>query len=193
MRRLCLALLLLLPAGPGLAGDSAVISASRFSDLPPGKAVNVQVYDDSDMNLRVREAFVQALQVRGVTVVAGAPLELMLDLTVQEGRLEITQPSLGRASSNVSDSRVELNVLSNTEDSVLGGRRSEPGTRVVREGIVSLNAQLNDPEARETLWQGDVRTEMDRRGLEGLAERMVEPLADSYGRNVANEEVRLAQ
>ncbi len=193
MRPLSLALVLLLVAGGARAGDSALVSTTLFRDLPPGTAVSVEVYDDSELNLRVRDDFVAALEARGVDIAEDAPLELMLDLQVREGRLEVTEPSLGRASSNVSDSRVELNVLSNREDSVLGGRRSDPGTRVVRESLVNLNAQLRDPGARELLWQGDASTAMDRRGLDGLAPRLVAPLADSYGRSVANAEVRLPQ
>ncbi len=173
--------MLLGSAGPGLAGDQARVLASRFYELPAGLPVSVDVYDDSALNLELRDTFVAALKARGVLVEPRAPLEVMLDLRVQEGKLERTEPSLGQARTDLGDSEIDVNVLSNREDSLLGGQRSEPGTRVIREGVVALVARLRDPEARELLWQGEAATAMDARGLEGLAPLLVAPLAASYG------------
>jgi hypothetical protein len=190
-----LALTLLLLPGTALASERATLSATLFRDLPAGATVGVGIYDDSEANLAVRDAFLAALEGQGVAVApAGeAVLELMLDVRVREGRLQTTSPTLGEARTNLGESEVEVNVLSNTRDSLLGGRRSDPGTRILREGLVNLNAQLRDPAAREILWQGDATTAMDARGVDGLALLLVDPLAEAYGRNAANETVSLAR
>ncbi|WP_119166422.1 hypothetical protein [Algihabitans albus] len=165
-------------------GGPSRLVATLFADAAPVLPVAVDVYDDSELNVQLRDDFIAALQTQGVTVDPTAPLQLMLDLQVRQGEMERTGPTLGRAETNLGDAQVDVNVLSNTEDSVLGGRRSETGVRILREGLVTLSAQLRDPGQSEVVWQGDASTAMDARGLEGLAPLLVAPLAESYGRNV---------
>ena len=167
-------------------GDAARITATLFAETAPVLPVSVDVYDDSELNLRLRDDFEAALKSRGVTVDPSAPLVLMLDLQVRQGQMERTGPTLGRAQTNLGEAQVDVNVLSNTEDSLLGGQRSQPGVRILREGLVSLSAQLRDSDQPEVLWQGDAYTAMDARGLEGLAPLLVTPLAESYGRTTDN-------
>jgi hypothetical protein len=192
--RLALGLSLSLFAGVGsaAAGQSATVDAQRLEAVPAGAAVAVEIYDDSELNLEVREAFVSALEARGVPVEAAARLRVMLDLQLREGRLEETAPSLGRSHSDTQETEVEVNVLSSSQDSLLGGQRSEPGTRVVREGVVSLEAQLRDRAGGPVLWTGRARTTDDARGFERLAPMLAAPLAEAYGETVGPYSVSLA-
>ena len=178
--------LLLASSAMAQQSDAARITATLFAETAPVLPVSVDVYDDSELNLRLRDDFEAALKSRGVTVDPSAPLVLMLDLQVRQGQIERTGPTLGRAETNLGEAQVDVNVLSNTEDSLLGGQRSQPGVRILREGLVSLSAQLRDSDQPEVLWQGDAYTVMDARGLEGLAPLLVAPLADSYGRTTDN-------
>ncbi|MGP1255269.1 MAG: hypothetical protein ACTS10_12705 [Kiloniellales bacterium] len=174
--------LLWVVAATAQANEQARVIATLFSDAPPMLPVSVDVYDDSELNLQLRDDVIAALKARGVTVDPAGALLLMLDLQVRQGQMERTDPSLGQAQTSRGGAQVDVNVLSNTEDSLLGGQRSEPGVRILREGLVTLSGQLRDQAENEVVWQGDASTSMDERGLEGLAPLLVDPLADSYGR-----------
>jgi hypothetical protein len=181
--------------GGGAAGS---VSSTLFHRLPEGFPVEVIGFDDSELNVGIRERFIEELSKAGYLTAEDAPLELSFETEVITGSLPSAKPSLGRigASSEAEagdrGSRtgvdVEINVWSNTQDSVLGGRKPESGGS---ETLYRLTAQLRDRDTGRVLWQGEAVCEMTTADRGRLARAMVPPLVGTYGQSVKGHAFRL--
>ena len=79
--------------------------------------------------------------------------------------------------------RLNLNVWSSSQDSLLGGRQT--GTAESRRAnLLHMNAVLRDRETGKILWQGDAYCEMLSADEARIASSMVVPLTANLGRSV---------
>ena len=170
------------------------VSTVLYKPLPEGFPVEVTTFDDSDLNLDIKARLTEALQKRGQLVAAGAPMELSFESEVMQGQLPESSSNLARITGgsnaetgNLGSStgvNVEVNVWSNTQDSVLGGRREgAKGDQT----MFHINAVLRDRTSGQVLWQGDAFSELVVQDHGRIARSMVEPLAGGFGKTITNQ------
>lgn len=132
---------------PGLA------YATLFMPIPVGTPINVRPWDNSAENQTVRESFTDALTQHGVHLAdKGTPLMLNFETRVESLAVPGNGPSLGEVQGRNYDSRIRMNLWSNSQDSVLAGRRSNDDSATTR---YVLRATLDNQDTGERLWQGE--------------------------------------
>ncbi len=199
-------------AMPGLSGASdrpqlaqspgdglGVVNSTRYENLDTSLPIKVLALDDTNHNLRLRDEMIVRLEGASYGLSDQADLELSFDTEVVQGHFESAQPSLGKleAGTNTGVGRrstdtgvdVEVNVWSSTQDSVLGGRKSAGGKRVVSQ--FRIFAILQDLRSGTRLWEGDVRAPLGQSDPERLSRSMIAPLIEALGRTVKHEPVEL--
>jgi len=164
------------------AGGPGQLHSTAFHVLPAGTAIAVRPLDDSPVNLDLRKVFIEALRARqrGLAADEGAVvLEFQSEIQgIKSGR----EPLYGRGVTTNRETRLRLNMWSNTEDSLLAGRA--PGSELRGSVRYVLRATLDDRRGGRRLWQGQAI--YDRPTADDLAtlKAMVSPLIDALGRSV---------
>jgi hypothetical protein len=134
-------------------GSPGLAYASLFTPIPAGTPINVRPWDNSAENQRVQESLTDALTQQGVALTGkGTPLTLNFETKVESLAVPGVGPSLGQVQGRNYDSRIRMNLWSNSEDSVLAGRRSNDDSATTR---YILRATLDDQTTGERLWQGE--------------------------------------
>jgi hypothetical protein len=155
-RLIAAGLMLGLAMAPARAQDAAqgALFASSFHALPAAPAIEVRPLDNSRENLALKPRFDAALQRRSISVQAGASLVLNFETEVQPMIRQGSLGTLGEARVTERDSQFRINLWSTTQDSVLQGRKGEPGHSAVR---YVITATLDDGRTGQRLWQGEAR------------------------------------
>lgn len=191
-----------LPAAEGQLAQASAgagrVNSTLYHQLPEGFPVEVIVFDDNELNVDIRDRFTEELAKAGHLSAVDAPLELSFETEVVTGSIATHKPSLGRIGGSSEEevgnrgSRsgvdVEINVWSNTQDSVLGGRKSESTSR---ETLYRLVAQLRDRATGRVLWRGEAVCTMVTSDQKRLARSMVPPLVGAYGASVKDQAFNL--
>lgn len=134
-------------------GSPGLAYASLFMPIPAGTPINVRPWDNSAENQRVQESLTDALTQRGVPLAGkGTPLTLNFETRVESLAVPGYGPSLGEVQGRNYDSRIRMNLWSNSQDSVLAGHRSNDDSATTR---YILRATLDDQKTGERLWQGE--------------------------------------
>lgn len=133
---------------PGLA------YATLFLPIPAGTAINVRPWDNSAENQSVKGSFQDALAQHGVRLADnGTPLLLNFETSVESLAVpSVGGPSLGEVQGRNYDSRIRMNLWSNSKDSLLAGRHSDDDSATTR---YVLRATLDNQDTGERLWQGE--------------------------------------
>lgn len=167
------------PAAPGF------LTTQAFKDAPAGETITVALYDDNDLNLRLKSEFETELKAREREVVeAKTGLLLLFDTEVIPTDQVPKGPSLGSARAGSTGVDVNVNVWSSTQDSVLGGRK-KPGA--LGTSVFHMNAVLRDQASGEVFWQGDAYHEMLTADTERIARSMVPLLVEKLGQTTTHE------
>jgi hypothetical protein len=177
----------------GGSGDEArgYAVARLCGTIPANQQVDVLVLDNSDVNLRIKDAFVAALSRQNVRLQAGAPLTMTLDIQpVREYRqgskrgdlFELRIGQADRDAGEQGDVNLRGNVWSSSRDSLVGGRTRGPSSLAVNQ--VRVTALLNSRVDGHCLWQAEAVHELEDRDLEEVAKQLVPVLADRYGKTV---------
>lgn len=183
-------------AGDGMA--PGMLTTQAFKKIPEGETITVTPYDDNDLNLQLKTEFETELAANDrVVAEAKTGLLLLFEAKVVPAEQAPRRPSLGsvRASAGQerdlareSEDNVEVeanvNVWSNTQDSVLGGRQE---AQDLGASVFHINAVLRNQANGEVLWQGDAYYELMNPDTERVARAMVPPLVDNLGSTTANE------
>ena len=193
-------LLAALPAGavaqqaPAAAGDdgagdvaAGMLTARAFHEPPPNPAVFVAPYDDSALNLKLKDDFENRLADKaGARIVpeASAAFLFLFESEVVPAEQLPRRPSLGSARLDKGGAEVNVNVWSSSQDSVLGGRQ-QPGA--VGSSVFHINAVLRDKNSGEVVWQGDAYYDLSGPETERVARALVAPLVDKMGQSVVRE------
>ena len=181
-------------AAPGLAQDANPAPgrsyASAFGPVPADLPVTVRPWDNSTANLRVKASFTEALSRHGIKLAEfGTPLLLNFETEVESLASPGTGPSLGQVQGRNWDSRVRMNLWSNSQDSVLAGKRTgEGGTATVR---FILRATLDDQRSGQRIWQSEASYTGAPSDEANAFVAMVPVMVEGFGQNVRVHTFRL--
>ncbi len=166
--------------GPG--GAPGVLTTTVYGELPAAVSVNVEPYDDSELNLQIKAAFDEELVRRNQASAPAGDFQFGFDTQILQGEFDGAGPSLGsfRARS-LTGVDFQLNIWSSTKDSVLGGRQKGADSKK-KMSVFHINAELRDGATGEVLWSGDAFCEMLGGDTLRIARSMVRPLIANLGR-----------
>jgi hypothetical protein len=168
-------------------------------DLPVPLKLDVEIMDNAERFLRFKDRFVGKLRAGGAEVVRGAPLTLMLDVQIlrefdQAEGGELLEFRAGQESGEDIGREGNIflrgNVWSNRSDSVLGGRKRDPGTLALNR--LHVTATINSRVDGRCLWQGEVRHDLEDGDPDDAAEKIMPFLAAAVGKTVRNRPIDIA-
>lgn len=162
------------PASTGEARMGAVTLEPVSKDV----ALEVEIADDAEIDLRLEGELRELLASRGWTSNKGPAWTLTLTTTEVTG--DAPESSLGEVRVDNDIVRMRMNLWSSTRDSVLGGRTgAEPATI---ERLLRLELELRDP-GDKVAWSG--RAETTARGTDPyrIYRQMLPRLVDRLGQN----------
>lgn len=169
--------------GPG--GAPGIVKSVAFVPLTASDAIMVRAFDDTALNLDLKARFETALTNSGRTVSLKAPLRLDFESEVIRGEIKAAGGTLGSFEGNTREgARVVLNLWSSSQDSLLGGQRTE---EVRKANVFHINASLRDTRSGRVIWQGDAYCALRGFEAESVAVSLVAPLVGSLGRTVTGE------
>lgn len=147
-------LILIAAAAPAHAQEPAEpqleLATAGYRELPPGTALRLELMDDSDLNLQVRELIAEELARRGHPVAEGAPFILQIETGTAAD--DETDPTLGSFEANTDEgAELRLNLWSNRQDSLLN--RQEDTTRDAAMYRISLG--IYDSRNGRYYWRGN--------------------------------------
>jgi hypothetical protein len=192
-----LALLLALGAAAPAAAQSDAgdlrapgrLNAQAYRDVPATGSVRVRAYDDTRENRRLQTQIERAVERKGRRIEdKNADLALSFEIEVRQvGRAGPPQ-GIGTFTADRNESRLRLNLYSNTEDSIVNPRRAELGSS----GSVQYTMVISLDDARGTrLWQGTA-TLLGAPGDETSAYgSMARALIDEFGQTARQKSFRV--
>ncbi len=161
------------------------VDSRSYHPVPEGLAFDVLPYDDTDLNLSIKQRFVTELTEGERGFADGAPLQLLFESGMLQGSIAESGPSLGSFKVKDGGVRAEINIWSSSKDSLMGGRQTGDGSRSA--SVFHINVTLRDLRDGRTLWQGDAYCEAAVGREARIAESMVGPLIQALGTTVQNE------
>lgn len=190
-----------LPARAQEAEDKsgARLNAFACGTLPQPLRLDVQVMDNNERHLRYRSGLVSRLTRAGIEVSENAPAILMLEVrkVVEFDRREggeLFELRAGQEDEDIGregDLYMRGNVWSNRSDSVLGGRKRDPGQLSTEQ--LQVTASVNRRDDGRCLWRGEVRYDLDGDDEDKAVERVMPVLAGALGKTVRNRPVTTVQ
>lgn len=169
-------------AQTAVGAGQGVLRTVSYREVPQPLSLSVTLFDDSRLDLRIRDQMVAALEQAEHTLGPESRFELELSSESQTGGLTSDGRSLGRVSSSEDDSRIEMNIWSSTQDSILGGRHSDR-QRVIA-GSFAIRATLRERTLGQVVWEGRAVVGVERNQADPYLAAMVRSLAQSLGRTV---------
>lgn len=170
---------------PGMAFAQGLVTAAAYRDPPPGFAIKVGVFDDSDLNLSIRDQLVEALKAQGHLVDDSGRMPLMLETESVNRQETRTERFLGGGT------------IEGAGDPNYGAWRSPEAEifgdyeRQVVTGFTSyfhIRASLRDPDDNKVIWVGDAYAQLGNRNPRVYVPGMVRELAAAYGQTVRRRE-----
>jgi len=189
--------ILALIAAPPASAQSDVDNIGRLDayvceKLPSAPGIDIKLLDNAPRNVQFRDAFVARVKENGIAVTAGAPLLLLLEIkTVRE----FTDPQRGQLGEVRIGKGAGVDVRgkfwSNSEDSILGGRK----TRSRRHSVDRLHvtASLNGRSDGRCVWQGEISYNLDGRDPDRTARNIMPILADAIGKAAQDRSVAIPE
>ena len=162
-------------------GAPGIVNAVALAQVAPDRPVAVTPFDDDDLSLTVKARFEDELRRLGRPVSDSASLTLSFETRVIEGRFSRAAGNMGRFEGGSGGLRLDLNIWSTTQDSLLGGRQKAESRQA---NLFHMNVVLRERDTGRTLWQGDAYCEMLTPDTLRIAVSMVGPLVASLGRSV---------
>lgn len=164
------------------AGGQGELHAVSYREVPDRLMVSVTVLDNSDLDLRIRDEMVAELKQAKQSVADDAPFELELSSTLHPGNQKAADPSLGQLSSNTSNTQIEMNIWSSSQDSLLGGRQTGGESRT--ESSFEIRATLRERTLGDVVWEGRAIVRAERDQVDPYLARMTQSLVQSLGHTV---------
>ncbi|NKB56827.1 MAG: hypothetical protein GKS00_10875 [Alphaproteobacteria bacterium] len=177
------------------------MSASAFRSIPDGSRIAIQIADDTDINLRLRDVAARALIRAGYTVIEDSPA-FTLRLETQHRAAGVrTDRSIGslRAGSGVGSpagnvggpqgTGVDLNLKlwSSSRNSLLSPKS---GGSAPKQGF-GVQLDVYDEKANKPAWRGFARVDDNRGDSYRTGSIMVKRLVEALGISVETESLSL--
>lgn len=175
-RALVLVVLLFAVAEPARAQDEIELAAIGYRELPPGIALRLELTDDSDLNLQVREMIADELMARGHRISVEAPFVLQIETFSTSGGGN--DPDLGSFRADTDEgAEIRLNLWSNRQDSLLNRREDTP------RGATGFRIDLGLYDSRDGryYWRGNAGTLLTGGDAAAASRRMVPALLGHLG------------
>ena len=181
-----LAVLVLLCAGtPASAGG--LLSGYACGELPANYQVDVEVSDDSEQMLEIRESAIRTLARKNTGESGAASLVLLIDMHAIRQGIRRKDRDLGSVSDDSSDGiRARMNLWSNKSDSLIGGRKN-----VIIDGPldeIRIYIAINDQSSGKCVWRGEAVHDSTGENQWTIAEKVTLRLIDLIGRDVRDRE-----
>jgi len=164
------------------ADQMGEVNAVSYRELPDRLTLSITLFDDSALDLKIRDEMAAALERAKYGLSEGSPFELELTSEIYAGGVNAADPNLGRLSSDNDDTRIEMNIWSSSQDSILGGRHTGSEGRTASH--FEIRAALRERSLGEVVWQGRAVVAAERDRAEPYVAPMVESLVESLGRTV---------
>lgn len=181
------------PAGAESEDESApgLAYASSYAPVPSGIPVAVRAWDNTAVSSpRVKASFTDALSRRGIQLAEkNTSLTLNFETEVESLAVPGQGPSLGQFQGRNWDSRVRMNLWSNSQDSVFAGRRSDSGGSGTTRYI--LRVTLDDESSGARIWQGEASYTGASSDDAGTFAAMAPVLVDGFGENLKPHSFRI--
>lgn len=168
------------PAARARFDSDGVITAVTYQEITDQIAVVVDLYDDSDLNRLILEHTTRSLRPAKHTTAARPLFELSFSSDFHSPVAVKREPNLGEVAVG-DDVRLEMNVWSSTQDSLLAGRRG--GARQVGQYDFEINAALRERSSGLVVWQGRATANVERAQAADAVPSMVAALLANLGRN----------
>lgn len=169
------------------AAADGLLSGYACGTLPQSYKVDVEVADDSDEMLRIRDAVVRALAKMQTEASESANLVLLIDmLAIREG-LRRKKRDLGSVTDGSSERiKARMNLWSNKRDSVIGGRKDRVISGPIDE--VRVDIAINDKSNGKCVWRGEAIHDTTGTDQWVVAEKLALRLTRLIGRDIRDRE-----
>lgn len=177
-------------AARATADGAGLLSAYACGKLPIPLRVEVEAQDDSRKFMELKKVLIDALSARKTGIAANAPLKLSLFVETLRETERRKGRDLGQFSTgNRNDERTKfrMNLWSNRQDSVIGGRKDEVLSQAVDELYVGIT--VNDKANGRCVWQGEAKLNLDGRDEFATAQKMIPLLAKEMGRTIRSQPI----
>lgn len=170
---------------PGRAAE-ATLSTQICEPLAKTAAVQLTPADDSDLYLSVKRGIRRAVEHAGHPVAEKAALDLYYSL--HETAVEIREQgqTLGRLEVRTVNREVRsqllVNIWSNKEDSLIGGRRTASGIRV--SNVLIATFELNRQDNGRCVWRGEGAVELGADTAKDVAPGLADAVATRIGQGI---------
>lgn len=175
-------LLLFFQAGAAEAVD-ATISTQVCQPLERNAPLSLTPADDSDLYLSIEDGLHDVLSKLGHPVQRKAGLDMYYSLVETAVEVRGQGPTLGRLDVRTvnREARAQLlvNLWSNQQDSILGGRKTASGVRVSNVLIVAL--ELNREDNGRCVWRGEGAVALGAITARDVAAKLTEAVATRIG------------
>jgi hypothetical protein len=175
LRFLGSAIVVLLTAASAAAQAPSEVTAVAYRELPAGLAVQVQLLDDSDLNLQVRDMIVEQLTAQGYTVSDTAPF--LLQVETQTAAESDQGPSLGSFEATDEEAEIRMNLWSNSQDSLLNPQEEDGATG----SRYRISLGLYDGRDGRYYWRGAVSSALEDGDPASASRDMVSALLAHFG------------
>ena len=134
LKRFLIAIFVWTVASTAHAADG-LISATVFEQVPPGTAIAVRPWDNSDQNLKIKQEIETALRARGFSIRDDAQLVLSFETRDTIGswskgdRRSIVEFESRTAGAQDDDSKVRLNLYASDRGGVFNQGRPPPNVQ----------------------------------------------------------------
>ena len=154
-------------------GEAPRVVARAYGEVPPDATIFVEIPDESDVNIWVRDTMISNLERLGYTVAEDAPFIMKLDGKVRNDTTEGSRFSL-EGESGIS----RFNTLQLNYKVPFGEGKSQPN-----QTSVTITASVSKPGSRP-IWQGTASATALHRHAIDVQPARVAALADAVGKTV---------
>ncbi len=167
-------------------GAPGIVTTLALGEVPPERQIAVTPFADDDLSIKIKARFEAAFRLSGRGVSDSAPMTLSFETELIRGRFSRAEGNMGRFEADSGGMRLNLNIWSSSQDSLLGGRQTT-AAETRQANLLHMNAVLRDRESGKILWQGDAYCEMLSADELRIASSMVTPLTANLGRSVTEQ------
>ncbi len=179
----------------GIAGAQAAdgvcdgtISSQALKLLPAGAAFDIDLYDNSEENLALRDRFLKIIQDAGYPTAEGGPLMIAVMSERLFPRYRRDTRAVGTPTTGATTDQLGINRDRDTIGNLERAPRNDPaGANRRYEERIEVRFEVRDAKTRDFVWLAQLSCSplTDNRSL--IVETVMDAFAATVGRTVANE------